>query len=98
LVFALVSVVFLRNLRWADTAAFDLSGPELSVTVSRSGKSFPISKLPNLQPNDRIRITSSHPRQANLSTTCWSRLLWGFDESFFLEIGNAGDIFPHRTN
>jgi hypothetical protein len=68
-------VVFLRNLRWADTAAFDLSGPELSVTVSRSDKSLPISKVPNLQPHDRIWITSSHPRQAKLCTTCWSRLL-----------------------
>ena len=59
--FPVVLVVFLSGLIWADTAAFDLSGPELSVTVSRSGKTLPISKIPNLQPHDRIWIHLEAP-------------------------------------
>jgi len=43
---------------FADTAAFDLSGPRIEVRVTRGGKSRPISQVPNLQPGDRLWI---HP-------------------------------------
>lgn len=55
---SLVLFVFSITPVWSDTAAFDLSGPALSVKVTRAGKTLPISKVPNLQPGDRIWI---HP-------------------------------------
>src|SRR4029077_17868964 len=42
----------------ADTAAFDLSGPPIEVRVTRRGKTLTISRVPNLQPGDRIWV---HP-------------------------------------
>jgi len=38
----------------ADTASFDLSGPSIDVRVTRSGKTLPISRVPNLRPGDRL--------------------------------------------
>jgi hypothetical protein len=46
------------NLVCADTAAFDLSGPRIDVTVTRGDKTLPISQVPNLQSEDRIWL---HP-------------------------------------
>src|SRR5215472_3684605 len=56
----LVSLLLLLscNLLWAEAAAFDLFGPSLSIKVTRAGKTLPASKVPSLQPGDRIWI---HP-------------------------------------
>src|SRR5260370_25524926 len=54
LLFLLTFINFVR----ADTAAFDLSGPPIEVRVTRGGKTLPISRVPNLQPGDRIWV---HP-------------------------------------
>ncbi len=44
---------------WADNgAAFDLTGPQVEITVNRAGKTLPIAEVPNLQPGDRLWI---HP-------------------------------------
>ena len=43
---------------YADTPAFDLSGPEVDVHVKRGEVTLPIGEVPNLQPNDRLWI---HP-------------------------------------
>ncbi|HTU41457.1 MAG TPA: hypothetical protein VMF10_07085 [Candidatus Aquilonibacter sp.] len=42
----------------ADTAAFDLPGPRIEVKVARSGKTLPISEVPNLKAADRLWL---HP-------------------------------------
>lgn len=55
----LLCVIALRA--WADTAAFDLTGPALSVKVTRAGKTLPISKVPSLQAGDRIWIHAEFP-------------------------------------
>jgi hypothetical protein len=47
----------IRTVR-ADSAAFDLAGPRLEMTVSRDGKTLPISDVPNFKPGDRLWI---HP-------------------------------------
>lgn len=47
----------------ADTAAFDLSGPRVEMTVSRGGKSLPIADVPNLQPGDQLWIHPDFPDQ-----------------------------------
>lgn len=45
-------------LAFADPAPFDLAGPKVEVRVTRSGKTLPISKVPNLVAGDRLWI---HP-------------------------------------
>jgi hypothetical protein len=49
---------FLVSHSLADTAAFDLPGPRIEVKVTRSGKTLPISEVPNLQVGDRLWL---HP-------------------------------------
>lgn len=45
----------------ADSAAFDLTGPHLQLTVTRAGKTLPISDVANLQAGDRIWIHPEFP-------------------------------------
>ena len=45
----------------ADSAPFDLVGPVVEAKVSRSGKSLPISAVPNLQAGDRLWIQADFP-------------------------------------
>ncbi len=63
----------LRNLPWValalfaalpatgDTAAFDLSGPRIEMTVTHGGTTLPISEAPNLQAGDRVWIQTDLP-------------------------------------
>jgi hypothetical protein len=57
-----LSILFVpaRPLR-ADSAPFDLVGPVVEAKVSRSGKSLPISAVPNLQAGDRLWIQADFP-------------------------------------
>jgi hypothetical protein len=45
----------------ADSATFDLAGPRVDVTVTRAGKTLPISQVPNLQAGDRLWIHPDFP-------------------------------------
>jgi hypothetical protein len=45
----------------ADPAPFDLAGPDLTVTVTRGGKSLPIAEVPNLAAGDRVFIRADLP-------------------------------------
>src|SRR6201996_8210014 len=45
----------------AEPAPFDLAGPNLSVTVTRGGKTLPITQVPNLAPGDRLWIQADFP-------------------------------------
>jgi hypothetical protein len=45
----------------ADSAAFDLTGPHLQLTVTRAGKTLPVSDVANLQAGDRIWIHPQFP-------------------------------------
>jgi len=60
----LVSVVGLAPTlpAFADPLPFDLSGPDLRITVSRQGTTLPISEVPALAPGDRIVVTALLPR------------------------------------
>lgn len=53
-VFLVLSTLFSH----ADSAAFDLSGPPVEVTVTRAGKTLPVAKVPNLKVGDRVWL---HP-------------------------------------
>lgn len=45
----------------ADAAAFDLVGPHVEMTVTRAGKTMPISQVANLQAGDRLWIHPEFP-------------------------------------
>jgi hypothetical protein len=45
----------------ADPAPFDLVGPTLEVTVTRAGKTLPISEAPNLAAGDRVSVKPDFP-------------------------------------
>jgi hypothetical protein len=72
---ALMSVMLALSaataVRAADPAPFDLAGPIIQVTVTRDGKTLPVSQVPNLAagsgsrpicPSRNPRITSWSPR------------------------------------
>jgi hypothetical protein len=46
---------------WADSPAFDLTGPKIDVHVKRGDATLPISQVPNLLPGDRIWIHPDFP-------------------------------------
>lgn len=50
----------------ADSATFDLAGPRVDVTVTRGGKTLPISEVPNLQPGDRLWIHPDFPESQSV--------------------------------
>ncbi len=50
----------------ADSAAFDLTGPRIEMTVTRAGKTLPISEVPNLQPQDRLWIRPDFPESQSV--------------------------------
>jgi hypothetical protein len=45
----------------ADPAPFDLAGPIVEVTVTRDGKTLPVSQVPNLAVGDRLWIKADLP-------------------------------------
>src|ERR1700733_4120280 len=50
----------------ADSAAFDLAGPRIQMTVTRAGKMLPIADVPNLQPGDRLWIHPDFPENQSV--------------------------------
>lgn len=50
----------------ADTAAFDLLGPRVEMTVTRSGKTVPVSQVANLQTGDRLWIHPEFPQSQSV--------------------------------
>jgi hypothetical protein len=45
----------------ADPAAFDLVGPDLSINVTRDGKTLPVGEVPNLAVGDKLYIHADLP-------------------------------------
>ena len=50
----------------ADSSSFDLIGPRIEMTVTRGGKTLPISSVPNLQAGDRVWIHPDFPRNQSV--------------------------------
>ena len=46
---------------WADSPAFDLTGPKVDVHVKRGDVTLPIGEMPNLLPGDRLWIHPDFP-------------------------------------
>jgi hypothetical protein len=57
----LTAALAFANAAPADPAPFDLAGPNLDVTVTRGGKTLPISEVPNLAAGDRLWIKADLP-------------------------------------
>jgi len=47
---------------WADSPAFDLTGPKVDVHVKRGAVTLPIGQTPNLLPGDRLWIHPDFPQ------------------------------------
>ena len=62
----LASLSFAAQISRADSAAFDLAGPRIQMTVTRAGKTLPISDVPNLQPGDRLWIHPDFPESQSV--------------------------------
>src|SRR6201982_3439215 len=57
---------FATQMSRADYAAFDFAGPRIQMTVTRAGKTLPISDVPNLQPGDRLWIHPDFPESQSV--------------------------------
>src|ERR1700735_1255854 len=65
--FALLTLFLIRTqIARADAAAFDLAGPRLEITVTRSGNMLPIADVPNLQPGDPLWIHPDFPESQSV--------------------------------
>jgi hypothetical protein len=51
---------------YADSGAFDLTGPRVEVRVTRAGKTLPISDVANLQAGDRLWIRPDFPESQSV--------------------------------
>ena len=58
----LLAALFPLTQAHADPAAFDLTGPSLSVTVTHGRTTLPIGQVPNLSEGDRIAVGAELPR------------------------------------
>ncbi len=45
----------------ADDARFDLPGPKIDVYVTRGNTTLPIAQVPELQPQDKLRVKVDLP-------------------------------------
>jgi len=57
----LAGMLAVATLAQADPAPFDLAGPSLQVTVTRDGKTLPMSQVPNLIGGDHLWIKADLP-------------------------------------
>jgi hypothetical protein len=62
LIFLLLTLFTSATSLYADTAAFDLSGPRIDVRVTRGSKALPISQVANLQAGDQIWLHPDLPQ------------------------------------
>ena len=62
----LVAIMRLSGAAYADTAAFDLIGPNVQVRVQRGGTTLPISEVPNLQAGDRLWVHPDLPESQSV--------------------------------
>ncbi len=51
---------------FGDTATFDLLGPHVQMTVTRDGKTMPVSQVANLQAGDRLWIHPEFPNSQSV--------------------------------
>ena len=63
--------------RAAEPAPFDLPGPELTVTVTRAGRTLPIGQVPALATGDIVRIDANLPEDQSVRYRLISAFLRG---------------------
>ncbi len=57
----LLALLLLGTAVAADTAPFDLAGPQLRVNVTRASRTLPVAEVPNLAVGDRLAIKAEMP-------------------------------------
>src|ERR1700694_2348931 len=58
---AMIALAHATAAHAAEPAPFDLAGPIVEVTVTRNGKTLPVSQVPNLAVGDRLWIKADLP-------------------------------------
>lgn len=76
-ILALATCIIPASATAADPAPFDLPGPELSVTVTRAGKTLPIGQVPALATGDIVRIEANLPEDQSVRYRLISAFLRG---------------------
>ncbi len=61
LLIVILGIFFIASMARAASAAFDLVGPQLEMTVTRDGKTLPISSVSHFQQGDRLWIHTEFP-------------------------------------
>lgn len=61
----------------AQSAPFELSGPELKVQVTRAGQTLPIGRVPSLAPGDTIIVRGALPENQSTNFMLMSAFLRG---------------------
>lgn len=61
LLIVIFGIVLVASAARADSAAFDLVGPRVEMTVTRDGKTLPISSVSRFHPGDRLWIHTDFP-------------------------------------
>ncbi|HTV04199.1 MAG TPA: hypothetical protein VME86_02445 [Acidobacteriaceae bacterium] len=61
-VFSFLLLLCVCAAAFADAARFDLNGPKIEVTVTRGGKTLPITQVPNLAVGDKLWIHPDFPK------------------------------------
>ena len=59
-------LVLVSSFASAATAPFDLPGPRLEITITRAGRSLPISQVPNLQAGDKMWLHPDLPANESI--------------------------------
>ena len=74
---ALAACLSSAGTRAAEPAPFDLPGPDLSVSVTRGGRTLPIGQVPALATGDLIRIEANLPADQSVHYRLISAFLRG---------------------
>ena len=57
-----VLLLSVGRVAWAaDTAPFDLAGPQLRVMITRAARTLPVGAVPNLAVGDKVAIKAELP-------------------------------------
>ncbi|HKY82688.1 MAG TPA: hypothetical protein VJM09_14585, partial [Sphingobium sp.] len=74
---ALSACLSLHGARAAEPSPFDLAGPDLSVSVTRAGRTLPIAQVPALATGDVVRIEANLPADQSVRYRLISAFLRG---------------------
>ncbi|HUY80412.1 MAG TPA: hypothetical protein VMU92_01670 [Acidobacteriaceae bacterium] len=85
---------------YGSAAPFDLNGPKIDVTVTRDGKTLPITEVPNLAVGDKLWIHPDFPEDQEVHYLLVAAFLRGVTnvppEKWFYKAETWKDKFKHK--